>query len=826
MRFKSVTAIAFGPFKNRRIELAPGMTVIAGSNGAGKSTWHAALYAGLCGMRRGGGLRREDAVFEDRHRPWGEHQWAVAAEIERDNGQRVELRHDLDGRVDCSAIDLDIGADISGDIIHDGSPDGSKFVGLDRWAFARTACVRQAEIFGVVEAADDLQDYLQRAAASTDRDATASGAIAAIVNFTSEFVGLDRRNSTKPLRVARETLDECRAKLSDAEGSHARYLARLTAHERLGNEALRLEREYARADAIRTRAAAENLEVGLRRAQRLSETLGPQAPVRLDDDQELAAAVATALSAFEDFPAPPTGEDPAALAAELAALPAEIEGDTAPDTGIVEMRRKLTQAEASAAEHALHRPRAWRPANVALGRAPLPMYVYGGGGVGIVLLVALMLMRETIAAAVIAVLLVLLGGSLLVRARSVPVPITADGDDVPEMLAWESRASQHATDVGSLREALNKAFESRGYRSSDDLDAAYMQYVNDCAMRSRHAAARSRKADLEKRLTAAESLELQRRQYERRRSELNARLEELARRCGVDGLDGLIGWQQQRSARLREAQDAIANWEQLQGLLGGRTLEELERQARTKAEEAESLAADFAAGEREEFGGAAVPTDADLRALREAANSAKSNADREAGEIESAARMLPNVAEAREALAEATAELERVEHLAKTLETARELLERAQDTVHRKLAPALVANLEKWLPVVTNGSYTRATVDPENLSVRVRAETGEWRAAMLLSHGTAEQIYLLLRVAMVDYLTKASLESCPLLLDDVTAHCDLVRSRAIMDLLHHMSKDRQIIAFTQQEAVIEWASANLDPARDRIETLDETLIQA
>ena len=52
MRFESVKAYAFGPFRNESLELAPGMNVVYGPNEAGKSSWRAALYAGLCGMRR------------------------------------------------------------------------------------------------------------------------------------------------------------------------------------------------------------------------------------------------------------------------------------------------------------------------------------------------------------------------------------------------------------------------------------------------------------------------------------------------------------------------------------------------------------------------------------------------------------------------------------------------------------------------------------------------------------------------------------------------------------------------------------------------------
>ena len=158
MRFESVTAHAFGPLIDETLTFAPGMNVVYGPNEAGKSTWHAALYAGLCGMRRGGGQRKEDRDFRNRHKPWnGGDAWEVGAVIAREDRVRVELRHDLAAKTG-TARDADIGGrDYAPEIIRDGAPDGAVWLGLDRNSFLGTACVRQADTVGVLEAADSLQ---------------------------------------------------------------------------------------------------------------------------------------------------------------------------------------------------------------------------------------------------------------------------------------------------------------------------------------------------------------------------------------------------------------------------------------------------------------------------------------------------------------------------------------------------------------------------------------------------------------------------------------------------------------------------------------------
>ena len=149
----------------------------------------------------------------------------------------------------------------------------------------------------------------------------------------------------------------------------------------------------------------------------------------------------------------------------------------------------------------------------------------------------------------------------------------------------------------------------------------------------------------------------------------------------------------------------------------------------------------------------------------------------------------------------------------------------AQDKIHRTLAPILRDALKPWLSKVTDGRYVDVTVDVETLMVRVSGSKGNWRNAALLSHGTTEQIYLLLRVAMARLLTKPG-EICPLLFDDVTVNCDTKRQVAILNILHSVSSEQQVILFSQEPETLEWARENLLKDRDRLVELDPTGIPA
>lgn len=134
------------------------------------------------------------------------------------------------------------------------------------------------------------------------------------------------------------------------------------------------------------------------------------------------------------------------------------------------------------------------------------------------------------------------------------------------------------------------------------------------------------------------------------------------------------------------------------------------------------------------------------------------------------------------------------------------------------MAPVLRATVLEWLPAVTGGRYTDCRVDPESLQVEVLDAGGGWRSAALLSHGTAEQIYLLLRLALARHLV-ADGEVCPLILDDALAAGDAARKQALLDSLHKVSAATQVILFTHEEDVQAWARQRLSGPRDALTEL-------
>lgn len=81
--------------------------------------------------------------------------------------------------------------------MYDGAPDGAVLLGLDRRSFYAVACVRQADVLGIKEAAEGLQVHLQRAAATAMASSTAAEALRIMDTYRREEIGTEQA-PTKP----------------------------------------------------------------------------------------------------------------------------------------------------------------------------------------------------------------------------------------------------------------------------------------------------------------------------------------------------------------------------------------------------------------------------------------------------------------------------------------------------------------------------------------------------------------------------------------------------------------------------------------------------
>ncbi|MGH9302790.1 MAG: AAA family ATPase, partial [Acidimicrobiales bacterium] len=333
MRVERVDAVAFGPLSSAVLELPEAMTIVFGPNEAGKSSWAAALYAGMCGTRRARGRRHaEEDRFEQLHRPWKGGPWRAGAVVCLSDGRRIELDQDLATRTG-RARDADTGKDLTPTILTDQVPDASRYLGLDRYAFEAVAWLSQGEMLAILDHPERLAEHLQRAAATAGVEATAAEALKGLGEFLAERVGTERA-TTRPLAKAIVELDTTEDVLEAARVAHDE-LAELSAEVlRIREQAGVFAHRLAVTEAAVAARQAERAAARLTEASTLASRHVVAQPSLLAEDA-LAQEARLAIEAWENRPAEGFLQGPSAaeLAEELSRLPTPPEGDTEPGEG-------------------------------------------------------------------------------------------------------------------------------------------------------------------------------------------------------------------------------------------------------------------------------------------------------------------------------------------------------------------------------------------------------------------------------------------------------------------------------------------------------------
>ena len=133
--------------------------------------------------------------------------------------------------------------------------------------------------------------------------------------------------------------------------------------------------------------------------------------------------------------------------------------------------------------------------------------------------------------------------------------------------------------------------------------------------------------------------------------------------------------------------------------------------------------------------------------------------------------------------------------LEKSMNLAKELLEKAYEKMKNTVTPKFTENLSKNINKITDGKYTNVMVKDDNGLV-VELKNGNYVEANRLSVGTIDQLYLSLRLSMTEDLSK---EKMPIMLDEAFAYYDTQRLKNILEYLANTYPDRQMILFTCTE---------------------------
>ncbi|MCX7746069.1 MAG: AAA family ATPase [Clostridia bacterium] len=151
-----------------------------------------------------------------------------------------------------------------------------------------------------------------------------------------------------------------------------------------------------------------------------------------------------------------------------------------------------------------------------------------------------------------------------------------------------------------------------------------------------------------------------------------------------------------------------------------------------------------------------------------------------------------------------TAEKRRLKELQSSITLALEVLTQSSQELQENYIPALNGKISNIIAMVTKGKYRDLRADHELLLKMISPETGNVLPEYALSDGAVEQIYLALRIGALELISMNG-ESLPLIMDEVFAHYDDVRTAETIKLLNDLFNKKQVILFTCKEREVELA---------------------
>jgi uncharacterized protein YhaN len=135
------------------------------------------------------------------------------------------------------------------------------------------------------------------------------------------------------------------------------------------------------------------------------------------------------------------------------------------------------------------------------------------------------------------------------------------------------------------------------------------------------------------------------------------------------------------------------------------------------------------------------------------------------------------------------------------LRRAAELIEQATKSIHRDLAPRLAKSMADRLALLTEGRYSAVNVDPAHFDVSLLGrDRPELVPLELVSHGTRDQVSLLLRLALAEVLSGG--EPVPLLLDEPLLSADPQRRETALQFLWNLSASNQVVLSTSDPTLV------------------------
>lgn len=142
---------------------------------------------------------------------------------------------------------------------------------------------------------------------------------------------------------------------------------------------------------------------------------------------------------------------------------------------------------------------------------------------------------------------------------------------------------------------------------------------------------------------------------------------------------------------------------------------------------------------------------------------------------------------------------------------AAEFIKRTRRMYEEEKQPQVLQLASRFFSMLTGGAYSRVVMRLGDQSLLAERPTGELVESSRLSRGTAEQLYLAMRLGLIQSMPHAA--GLPLLLDDLFVNFDGDRLRHALGAISELSRNRQVVMMTCHRHVAEQTMELIPDAR-------------
>jgi uncharacterized protein YhaN len=146
--------------------------------------------------------------------------------------------------------------------------------------------------------------------------------------------------------------------------------------------------------------------------------------------------------------------------------------------------------------------------------------------------------------------------------------------------------------------------------------------------------------------------------------------------------------------------------------------------------------------------------------------------------------------------AQVAAHLDYLVHHFCAAERAQQALDRMRDRLERECQPETLTRAARYLAELTVGKYLRVWVPAGERRLIVDDDRGESLGVEQLSTGTREQLFLAVRLALLEQYRQRGVD-LPIILDDIITNFDQIRTEAAVEtLVNFAASGSQVLVFT------------------------------